>query len=321
MAQRSEVRTQVEGRRLTLSNLEKVLFPAVGFTKAEVIDYYLQVAPVMLPHVTDRPMTRLRFPNGVDGSSFYEKNAPMGSPDWVRTEEVLASEGPIRYVVADDAATLVWLANLAALEMHVPQWRFGSRPEGGVRLPEAAGDEAAADRPEPLHTQLVVDLDPGEGTTMVESARAALLVAGPLAEAGLLPVCRTSGSKGLQVYAAIAATPGVVVRDWVRDLAARLVTAHPETFVDQVSKTVRQGRVYLDYNQNQTFRNTIAPYSLRGRERPGVATPLTWDEVGSVSRPDDLRFGPDEVLARISEHGDLAADLLLTDAPELPADR
>ena len=202
MAAAGDIVTRVGDRTLTLTNLDKVLYPSVGFTKAEVIDYYLRIAPVMLPYIRDRAMTRLRFPDGVgpDRFSFYEKNAPMGTPDWVRRVNVSTSDGIIDYVVADDEATIVWLANLAALEMHVPQWTVSSATavDGVVSLPEPEP------RPgEPLANRVVVDLDPGAGMTIVESARAALIVAARLAEDGMIPIAQTSGSKGIQVYAAI----------------------------------------------------------------------------------------------------------------------
>lgn len=309
---RSETLTEVGGRRLSLSNLDKVLYTESGFTKAEVISYYLQIAPVLLPHIANRPITRLRFPDGVDGFSFYEKNAPAGTPDWVRRGTVLASTEPIEYVLADEAATLVWLANLAALEIHVPQWQM--LPDAPhTLLPESSADGTVA-----AHDRLIIDLDPGEGITMIELARAALLAAGALAADGLVPSCRTTGSKGLQVAAAIAPTDGLAARDHVRTLAAGLVAAHPQLFVDQMAKSVRQGRIFVDYNQNQTFRNTIAPYSLRGRQQPRIATPVTWDEVAAVDRPDALRFSPDDVLQRVAAFGDLAADLLEPDPPGLP---
>src|SRR5215211_3151093 len=273
MAAARDITTRVGDRTLTLTNLDKVLYPSVGFTKAEVIDYYLRIAPVMLPHIRDRVMTRLRFPDGVgaDRFSFYEKNAPMGTPDWVRRVNVNTSDGIIDYVVADDEPAIAWLANLAALEMHVPQWTVGSATlvDNIINLPELRPRTG-----EPLADRVVVDLDPGAGMTIVESARAALIVAAKLAEDGMIPIAQTSGSKGIQVYA--------------------------------------------DYNQNLAARNTIAPYSMRGRERPAVATPVTWEELGSVRSPDDLRFAPDEVLARVDEFGDLARDLLTSDPPPLP---
>lgn len=317
MAAARDITTRVGHRTLTLTNLDKVLYPSVGFTKAEVIDYYARIAPVMLPHIRDRVMTRLRFPDGVgaDRFSFYEKNAPMGTPDWVRRVNVNTSDGIIDYVVADDEPAIVWLANLAALEMHVPQWTVGSATlvDNIINLPELRPRTG-----EPLADRVVVDLDPGAGMTIVESARAALIVAAKLAEDGMIPIAQTSGSKGIQVYAAIAPTRSKAAWSYVKQLNATLHKAQPDFFVSTMSVDQRAGRIYVDYNQNLAARNTIAPYSMRGRERPAVATPVTWEELGSVRGPDDLRFAPDEVLARVDEFGDLARDLLTSNAPPLP---
>jgi bifunctional non-homologous end joining protein LigD len=317
MASSDDIVTRVGERTLTLTNLDKVLYPSVGFTKAEVIDYYGRIAPVMLPHIRDRVMTRLRFPDGVgpDKSPFYEKNAPMGTPEWVRRVKVNTSDGIIDYIVADDEAAVVWLANLAALEMHVPQWTVSSATQAGgiVSLPEHEPHSG-----EPLANRVVVDLDPGAGMTIVDSARAALIVAAKLAEDGMIPIGQTSGSKGIQVYAAIAPTRSKSAWSYVKQLNGSLHKAQPDFFVATMSVEQRAGKIYVDYNQNLAARNTIAPYSMRGRERPAVATPVTWEELGSVRRPDDLRFSPEEVLARVAERGDLAAELLIPDAPLLP---
>jgi bifunctional non-homologous end joining protein LigD len=317
MAAAGDIITRVGDRTLSLTNLDKVLYPRVGFTKAEVIDYYLRIAPVMLPHIRDRVMTRLRFPDGVgaDKFSFYEKNAPMGTPEWVRRVNVGTSDGIIDYIVADDEAAIVWLANLAALEMHVPQWTVGSATPVNdvINLPELKPR-----RGEPLADRVVVDLDPGAGMTIVESARAALIVAARLAADGMIPIAQTSGSKGIQVYAAIAPTRSKTAWSYVKQLNASLHKAQSDFFVSTMSVEQRSGRIYVDYNQNLAARNTIAPYSMRGRERPAVATPVTWEELGSVRRPDDLQFAPEEVLARVAEYGDLARDLLTPNAPPLP---
>jgi bifunctional non-homologous end joining protein LigD len=319
MAAAGELVTRVGERTLTLTNLGKVLFPSVGFTKAEIIDYYLRIAPVMLPHIRDRAMTRLRFPDGVgpDRSPFYEKNAPMGTPEWVRRVKVNTSDGIIDYIVVDDEAAVVWLANLAALEMHVPQWTVSSAtPANGIiSLPELQPRSG-----EPLANRLVVDLDPGAGMTIVDGARAALIVAARLADDGMIPIAQTSGSKGIQVYAAIAPTRSKTAWNYVKQLNASLHKAQPDFFVAAMSVEQRAGRIYVDYNQNLAARNTIAPYSMRGRDRPAVATPVTWEELGSVRGPDDLRFGPEDVLARVVDYGDLAADLLTSEAPSLPDD-
>jgi bifunctional non-homologous end joining protein LigD len=305
------LRTRVAGRELSVVNLDKIMYPAVGYTKAEVISYYSQIADVLLPYIADRALTRVRFPDGVTGPSFYEKNAPAGTPGWVRTERILTSDGPIEYVVADEAATVVWLANLAALELHVPQWRIGS-------LPGTLTEAGALERGDPLADRVVVDLDPGEGMTIVEVARAALIAAERLAVDGLVPVPQTSGSKGIQIYAAIAPTPSRRAWAYVKRLNATLHRRQPDFFVSSMSIAERAGRIYVDYNQNLAARNTIAPYSMRGRERPSIATPLSWEEVAAVSGPDGLRFSPEEVLRRIADQGDLAADLLHPDQPDLP---
>ena len=310
------VRTRVGDTELTLSNLGKVLYPATGFTKAEVIAYYSAIADTMLPYVSDRALTRLRFPDGVDKPSFYEKNAPQGTPPWVHTVDVDTSDGLIHYAVCDTAATLVWLANLAALELHVPQWRISSatpRANGVIEL-----SHSEPKRGEPLADRVVVDLDPGEGMTVVESARAALLVAQLLAEDGLLPTPQTSGSKGIQVYAAVQPCRSRDVWAYVKHLGATLARRQPDFFIATMSVAQRKGRIYVDYNQNLAARNTIAPYSMRGRHLPAVATPVTWEELGAITGPDDLRFTPDDVVARVAEHGDLAADLLIEDRPPLP---
>jgi bifunctional non-homologous end joining protein LigD len=274
----------------------------------------------MLPYIRDRAMTRLRFPDGVgpDRVPFYEKNAPMGTPDWVRRVKVNTSDGIIDYVVADDEAAVVWLANLAALEMHVPQWTVSSANPADeiISLPELEPR-----RGEPLANRIVVDLDPGTGMTIIESARAALIVAAKLADDGMIPIAQTSGSKGIQVYAAIAPTRSKTAWSYVKQLNVSLHKAQPDFFVAAMSVAQRAGKIYVDYNQNLAARNTIAPYSMRGRERPAVATPVTWEELGSVRGPDDLRFTPEDALARVADYGDLAADLLTSDAPQLPADR
>lgn len=313
--EQTEVRTSVDGRLLTLTNLDKVLYPGVGFSKAEVIDYYLRIAPTLLPHVAGRVLTRVRFPDGVGEGRvpFYEKNAPRGTPEWVRRVAVDTGDGTIDYVVAEEAATLVWLANLAALELHAPQWTVAP---GVTRLRLPSGDPRADD---PQADRVVVDLDPGAGMTIVDTARAALLVAARMAADGLIPVAQTSGSKGMQVYAAVAPCPTRTAWAYARALNAEMSRRHPDLFVASMSVEQRAGRIYLDYNQDLAARNTISPYSLRGRDRPAVATPVGWDEVGAVTGPDDLRFGPADVLDRVATRGDLAADLLLDAPAALPA--
>ena len=312
----SEIRTRVGDRELNLSNLDKVLYPLTGYTKAEVVNYYVAIAPVLLPHIRDRVITRVRFPDGVDAPSFYEKNAPNGTPAWVRTVRIGTSDGIINYVVADEDATVVWLANLAALEIHVPQWRLSGALTNGagvVDLPE--GEPRAG---EPLADRVVVDLDPGEGMTIVDTARAALIVAARLADDGMIPVPQTSGSKGMQIYAAVQPSRSRDVWSYVKELGVSLRQAYPEFFVSTMSIAQRAGRIYVDYNQDLAARNTIAPYSLRGRAMPVVATPVTWEEVAGVRGPDDLRFSPEDVLNRVAEQEDLAAELLNESRPALP---
>jgi bifunctional non-homologous end joining protein LigD len=311
-----DVVTRVGNRVLTLSNLDKVLFPQTGYTKAEVIAYYSQIAPVLLPHIADRALTRVRFPDGVgpQAFSFYEKNAPLGTPDWVRRVVVDTGEERIDYVVADDAPTVVWLANLAALELHVPQWTVGSATaaDGVVQLAHTEP------RPgEPLANRVVVDLDPGAGMTIVDSAKAALIVAERMFSDGLVPVPQTSGSKGIQLYAAVSPCRSRDAWAYVKRLNSTLAKAYPDFFIAAMSVAQRAGRIYVDYNQNLAARNTVAPYSMRGRDIPAVATPVTWEEIGAV-RADGLRFSPEDVLGRVEQQGDLAADLLLDDPPVLP---
>lgn len=304
----SELRTEMDGRPLTLTNLDKVLFPS-GFTKAEVIDHYLRVAPVMLPHLQGRCITRLRFPNGTAQASFYEKNIPAGAPEWVTTQEVLASDSTISYVVADSPATLVWFSNLAALELHTPQWRAqdclvdGHRPTPDEPISIEDPEQVRCDR-------VVVDLDPGPGITMVESAQAAMIFATALAQDGLIPFVKTSGSKGLQLFAPIHPARWRDVLAYVSALGKRVATQHPDRFVTTMAKDARAGRIYIDALQNRADRNTIAPWSLRGKDFASVSTPLTWEEVAAVDAPDALRFDSATVLARLEADADPWADLL-----------
>jgi bifunctional non-homologous end joining protein LigD len=290
MAGAARISGEVEGRTLSLSNLEKVLYPVSGFTKGEVIDYYTRIAPVLLPHLHNRAATRVRFPNGVDGASFFEKNAPAGTPDWVRTVTLPApgsskDRDTIDYIVVDDLPTLVWLANLAALELHVHQWTL---------------DGGDADR-------LVLDLDPGAPAGLQQCARVALWLADELDE--LEPVVKTSGSKGLQLYVGLAPTPVEQVHAFARDLAVRMEAAHPQLVVYRMDKKLRTGKVLIDWSQNAGAKTTVAPYSLRAREQPTVSTPVDWDEVAAAAEGAPLSFTAPEVLERVEEWGDLFATL------------
>ncbi|MEU5988483.1 non-homologous end-joining DNA ligase [Spirillospora sp. NPDC047418] len=287
---------EVDGQQLALSNLDKDLYP--DFTKGEVIDYYARIAPVMLPHLKDRAATRIRWPDGVDGGKFFEKNAPSHTPDWVRTATV-PSPGSTRgretldYVVVDDLPTLVWCANLAALELHVPQWRLG--PRGKVHAPDL----------------LVFDLDPGAPATITEACEVARLLRGLLAEDGLESYPKTSGKKGLHLYVPIT-EPAEAERtsEYAKSIAQRLAEAHPRLVVAKMEKRLRKGRIFVDWSQNNPAKTTVAPYSLRAASRPSVSTPVTWDEIESCEDAADLLFGPGDVLARVDEHGDLLRPLL-----------
>ncbi|MGW4116045.1 non-homologous end-joining DNA ligase [Actinosynnema sp. NPDC004786] len=282
----------VEGRRLKLTNLDKVLYPEVGFTKAEVIDYYTRIAPVLLPHLAGRPMTLRRYPNGVEGKSFFEKNAPSHAPEWVRTVRV-GTPGSSRgaeyadFVVVEDLATVVWLANLAALELHVPQWRVGAR--GGRGVPDL----------------VVFDLDPGPPASVVECCRVACRVREVLVSDGLSPVVKTSGSKGLQVYAAVSVSSPERTSEYAKGVARRLAAESPEEVVWRMAKAQRTGKVLIDWSQNNPAKTTVAPYSLRARSRPSVSAPVTWEEVESCRVVEDLVFLADEVRERVAEVGDL----------------
>ncbi|HEX2356584.1 MAG TPA: non-homologous end-joining DNA ligase [Micromonosporaceae bacterium] len=289
---------RVDGRDLELSNLDKVLYPAAGFTKGEVIDYYTRVADVLLPHISDRALTRIRYPNGVDGPFFFEKNAPAGTPDWVRLERLPApgsgsGRDELDYVVADDLPTLVWLANLAALELHTPQWRVGEQPD-----------------------LLVVDLDPGPPAALAECAEVAVQMRDRLAEDGITAYPKTSGKKGMQLCCPIAATQGAdEVSSYAKRIAEELERTSPRTITSKMAKRLRPGKVFIDWSQNSASKTTVSPYSLRAQPLPTVSAPLTWEEVeaGAVRQ-----FGAPEVLERIAEHGDLFEDLL-TSGPEVPS--
>lgn len=302
----SRVPVEVEGRRLGLSNLEKVLWPETGFTKGQMLDYYTRVSPALLPHLAGRPLTLKRFPDGVEGGSFFEKNAPRGTPEWVRRER-LPSPGSskdretIDFVVVDELATLVWAANLASLELHTPMWRVPS---------EGAGSQGDPDL-------LVLDLDPGPPATIVECCEVALLLRDALSDDGLEPVAKTSGSKGLQLYAAVSGATARETSGYARSLAERLERRSPQLVVSRMTKALRPGKVLVDWSQNSSAKTTVSVYSLRARPRHSVSTPVTWDEVEACASPEDLVFLAPEVLERVESDGDLFADLL-GPGPKLP---
>jgi bifunctional non-homologous end joining protein LigD len=292
-AKRLEV--EIDGRRLSLSNLDKVLYPEAGFTKGHVIDYYTRVAPVVLAHLRGRPLTLKRYPNGVDAPHFYEKQCPSHAPEWVQTAKVDSSrarDGRINFCLADDLPTLVWLANLADLELHT-----------SLAL--------AADYGTP--TVIAFDLDPGPPATIVECAEVALELRMIFEHLGMRAFPKTSGSKGMQVYVPLnTPTSYAQTRPFSRGLAELLERRRPELVVSEMSKAKRGGKVFVDWSQNADFKTTVCVYSLRALARPTVSTPLTWDEVENVTAsrdPGDLVFTSADVLERVAEHGDLFADV------------
>ena len=292
-----KVTVEVEGRRLGLTNLGKQLFPD-GTTKGQLLDYYSRIAPVLLPHLADRPLTLKRYPNGTQAGFFYEKNAPRGRPDWVRTVTLPApgstkSRETIDYVVCGDLPTLVWVANLASVELHTPQYRVDA---DGAALPS---------------DQLVLDLDPGAPAALADCARVALLLRDELG--GVLPgpvQAKTSGNKGMQLVApwsAAAADDSSSVA--AKALAERLERAHPTLVVSRMAKVLRPGKVLVDWSQNNRAKTTVSVYSLRARELPAVSAPVSWAEVEAAAEGAPLLLTASDVLARVAAHGDPFAGL------------
>jgi len=287
----ARVEVEVEGRRLSLSNLDKVMYPATGFTKGQVIDYYTRVAPVLVPHLCERPLTLKRYPNGVDGGHFYEKQCPSHRPDWVRSEPVELSSKTIQFCVCDDLPTLVWLANLADLELHPSL----------SKVPEV-------ERP----TVMAFDLDPGPPAGIAECCEVALILRDALNRIGLEAFAKTSGSKGIQVYVPLN-VEGVDydhgTKPLSQALARHLEAEHPKLVVSSQKKELRKGKVLIDWSQNDEHKTTVSVYSLRARERPTVSTPVDWDEVVAAD-PDALVFEASHVLERMEARGDLFAPVL-----------
>ena len=284
---------EVEGHRLTLSNLSKVLYPATGTTKAEVIDYYARVAAVMVPHLDDRGVTLRRFPDGVEAGSFFEKRCPGHRPRWMRTITGPGDRtGPIGYCCLDSAAALVWAANMAALEIHAPMAR------SDIETP----------------TMVVFDLDPGEPADIVSCADVALDIRHVLDGLGLVGWPKTSGSKGMQIYVPLN-TRGVTherASAFALAIAQLLERARPDDVVSNMNKALRRNKVFVDWSQNSRHKTTIAPYSLRARPHPTVSTPVTWDEVEATADGEPLSFEAEDVLDRLEDHGDLFAGVLTT---------
>ena len=284
--------------RVKLTNPDKVLYPATGTTKAEVFDYYVAIAEVMLPHIAGRAVTRKRWPNGVDEPSFFEKQLASSAPDWLDRASIRHSSGTTTYPIIGSVEGLAWIGQQAALEVHVPQWRFVDGKPGPA-------------------TRLVFDLDPGEGVTMAQLCEVAAAVRDLMSDIGLTTYPLTSGSKGLHLYAPLedpVSSRGAVVL--AKRVAQQLEKAMPKLVTSTMTKSLRTGKVFLDWSQNNGSKTTIAPYSLRGREDPTVAAPRTWDEIEDPKLR-HLRF--DEVLERVAKNGDLLEGLddAIPDADQL----
>lgn len=286
---------EVDGRSLKLSNLEKVLYPDVGFTKGQVIDYYVRVAPALLPHLEARPLTMKRYPNGVGGMFFYEKNCPAHRPEWVKTVKVWSGGNNrwMDYCLIEDLPTLVWAANLADLELHTSL---------------SLGKEIM--RP----TFIVFDLDPGPPADIVQCCQVGLWVRDIFAKLGLQSFAKTSGSKGLQIYVPLN-TPTAYdeTKPFAHELARVLERRHSSLVVSDMKKSLRTGKIFVDWSQNDDHKTTICVYSLRARERPTVSTPVKWQEVENCLKKGDAKllvFNSENVLARVKEHGDLFEPVL-----------
>lgn len=291
MPEAQVTRVEVAGRRLRLTSLDKLLFPATETTKGEVLSYYAQVADVLLPHLAGRPLTRVRWPHGTADQSFFEKNLPSGAPSWLPRVNV----DDVTYPMVEDLAQLTYLVNLNSIELHVPQWRVD--------------DDGRRQNPD----RLVIDLDPGAPAGLRECAQVALMVRERLDDLGLDLYPVTSGSKGMQLYATL---PGDLTSEQTRDLAQQLAQEltkkHPELVVWKMTKSLRPGKVFLDWSQNVAAKTTICPYSLRGKEAPTVAAPRTWDEVSAGAEDGETlqQLELDEVLDRLEAEGDPLDQLL-----------
>ncbi len=280
----------VEGKKLSVSNLNKVLYPKAGFSKGQVINYYIRIAPCLLPHLKDRPLTMKRYPDGVEGEFFYEKNCPQHRPKWVKTAKVW-SEGNNRimnYCLAQDLPTLVWAANLADLELHTSLSR-----KRNIKRP----------------TMMVFDLDPGAPADIVQCCQVGLWLRDLLGNMGLKSLAKTSGSKGLQVYVPLnTSVTYAQTKKLSHALAEHLENKHGDLVTSNMSKSLRKGKVFVDWSQNDEHKTTVCVYSLRAKEEPTVSTPVTWEEVANClkkKKADLLRFRSDRVLKRVEKMGDL----------------
>ncbi|MFF3858695.1 non-homologous end-joining DNA ligase [Streptomyces sp. NPDC002209] len=280
--------TMVEGRRIPLSNLDKVLYPETGFTKGEVLHYYATVAPSLLAHIHNRPVSFLRYPDGPDGQLFFTKNPPPGTPAWVKTAPVPRSEDlAAEQVVVADLPSLMWAANLV-VEFHTPQW--------------PAGSPAVADR-------LIIDLDPGAPATVVECCAVALWLRERLAADGLEAYAKTSGSKGMHLAVPLEPTPSDRVSAYAKGLAQEAERELPDLVLHRMAKALRPGKVFVDHSQNAAAKTTAAPYTLRARARPTVSAPVSWEEVAACRIPSDLVFLADDIPPRLERDGDLFGPL------------
>jgi len=292
----------IDGKHLSLSNLDKVLYPEVGFTKGQVIDYYARIAPVLLPHLKDRPLTMKRYPGGVEQEYFFEKNAPKHRPDWIKTVPVWSygNNRNVNYILANNLPTLIWIANLASLELH-PSLSLGK----DVSTP----------------TMMVFDLDPGPPANMVQCTQVAFWLREIFEHFGLESFPKTSGSKGLQIYVPLnTSTSYQQTKPFANALARLLEQQHPELVVSDMKKAIRVGKVLVDWSQNDEHKTTISIYSLRARPHPTISTPVTWEEVEHVlakKNPELVVFEADDVLKRVDKLGDLF-DPVLTLKQKLP---
>jgi bifunctional non-homologous end joining protein LigD len=286
---------EVDGRELSVTNLDKVLYPATGFTKGEVIDYYARIAPAILPHLRGRPLTLKRYPEGVEKGHFFEKRCPKHRPEWVNTAAIWSEreDGEIAFCVCDDKPTLVWVAQLASLELH-PSLSLAKRME--------------------QPTVLAFDLDPGEPANVIDCAQVALRVREMFGDLGVECFPKTSGGKGLQVYVPLnRRLTYETTKPYAQAVAQLMERMYPDEIVSRMTKRLRKGKVFVDWSQNTESKTTVAVYSLRARERPTVSTPLDWDEVATAADsgdPEPLRFEAADVLERVEERGDLFAPVL-----------
>ena len=290
--ERTEQRVEIDGRQLKVTNLDKVLYPEAGFTKAEVIDYYVRVASAMLPHIADRGLTLRRYPDGVDGESFFEKRCPSHRPEWIGTFDGPGDRnGTIGYCALDSVAALAWAANMAALELHAPMARGRD-----IESP----------------TMCVFDLDPGPGTGIPECAEVALDIRSVLDRlASLQSFAKTSGSKGIQVYVPLNTEhTHEHCSGFAQAVAQVLEKHHGDRVTSVMKKSLRQGKVFIDWSQNSRHKTTVAVYSLRARPRPTVSTPVSWDEIDAAASGAGLSFEAGDVLERVAEVGDLFAPTL-----------